>query len=256
MSDDGASLSLKPSVPNLVDPANDGDTTVIASSGTGFPLEAWQASSSAVDAQPAISLWVDVRHRRLPTSHFGYGSDEGCVASSDNGRSHDPANDVGLALSLDDEEFIHPCCTSPKHSSSTISNKGLSSKPLYFPEWFDNAIPSKRKWSDSVEHKDDLGDIPESWMNSSHQDQTEPLSPILPDLISLSDVIEEMGNTSRGKVAKRVLTGCLKYFMPLPTLSQASCSQLIVSKKVQSLRRSQGRLTRHQQMFTTRFMQT
>jgi hypothetical protein len=158
-------VSSPDSVPDLVDPANDGDTTVIASPGTGFPLEARQASSSTVDAQPASSLWVDAWHGRLPTSNFGYGSDEGCVASSDNSRSHDPANDVGLAPSLDDEDFVHPHHMSLKHSSSTISNKGLSSKPLYFPEWFDNASSSKRKWSDSVEDEDDLGDIPKSWMN-------------------------------------------------------------------------------------------
>ena len=80
----------------------------------------------------------------------------------------------------------------------------LLSKPVYFPEWFDNVETSK-EWSGCNIDKDDLGSMPESWISPSCTVEVEPLSPIIPDSILLSESMEDMLNTTRARIAELVL---------------------------------------------------
>jgi hypothetical protein len=111
------------------------------------------------------------------------------------------------------------------------------SKPVYFPEWFDTIETNGQKWSDYKDDKDDLSNIPESWISPSRTVKLEPLSPILPDSISLSELLEGMFNTTRAKIVEPVLDGHMTGVTHIPM--DAPMGQMSLSDgKMESRKRS------------------
>ena len=203
-------VSNPDSVPELIDSSSIGDepTMVLASSQVSNLVEAQPASSRdfvLLEAQPASSPRVAAQpFDSSPTMPSVHGSSTGSTLSSAKGGSRESAHSLELKDDMEDG-FTYPRRASPKRPSMSRSNLDLSSEPIYFPEWFDNLETSIEKLSEQDEDEDDSRNVPESQNSSSSPSQIEPLSPILPDLISLSDVMEGVFNTSKGKVAKRVL---------------------------------------------------
>jgi hypothetical protein len=191
-------------VPELIDSAYDGVVMGMTSSRIQFLLEAQAVSSLRVDARPS-SLRVDAPVRSLPTAQVVHGVSAGYAISGDVSGSHDPAKTSELERDLGEDSFIYPRRTSPKQIPTSREDKRLLSKPVYFPEWFDNVQTNSQKWLDYNDDKDDFDNLPESYLTPSCPVKIEPLSPIVPDSISLSKSLEYVLNTTRAKIAEPVL---------------------------------------------------
>jgi len=134
-----------------------------------------------------------------------------------NSGSHDPAKTLGLECDLGEGSFIFPHRTSQKQIVSTNrKDLRLLSKPVYFPEWFDNVEMSSHKWLDYKDDEDDLGNVPESWTSLSCTVEFESLSPIIPDVILLSESLEDILNITRAEITELVLDGWMTRVTCIP----------------------------------------